>query len=104
MRRADGCGGPLHAGTGPGISASLASRRRRRRLRAGWRERAKVLAGPAPRAAAPAPTTTAGDSVPAGPGAGLSAGQDTAAQLAWFEAALAASKADWKIVIGHHPV
>ncbi len=32
------------------------------------------------------------------------AGQDTAAQLAWFEQALAASDADWKIVIGHHPV
>jgi len=31
-------------------------------------------------------------------------GQDTAAQLAWFESALAASKADWKIVVGHHPV
>jgi tartrate-resistant acid phosphatase type 5 len=31
-------------------------------------------------------------------------GQDTAAQLRWFEAALAASKADWKIVVGHHPV
>lgn len=25
-------------------------------------------------------------------------------QLAWFEAALAASKAQWKIVIGHHPI
>lgn len=32
------------------------------------------------------------------------AGQDTAAQLAWFEAALARSRADWKIVVGHHPV
>jgi acid phosphatase len=32
------------------------------------------------------------------------AGQDTAAQLAWFERALSASRADWKIVIGHHPV
>ncbi len=32
------------------------------------------------------------------------AGQDTAKQLAWFESALAASRADWKIVIGHHPV
>lgn len=32
------------------------------------------------------------------------AGQDTAAQLAWFEGALAASKADWKIVVGHHPI
>ena len=32
------------------------------------------------------------------------AGQDTAAQLAWIEQSLAASDADWKIVIGHHPV
>jgi tartrate-resistant acid phosphatase type 5 len=32
------------------------------------------------------------------------AGQDTGAQLAWLDSALAASKADWKIVIGHHPV
>jgi acid phosphatase len=32
------------------------------------------------------------------------AGQDTAAQLSWFAAALAASKADWKIVVGHHPI
>jgi acid phosphatase len=32
------------------------------------------------------------------------AGQDTAAQLAWFDGALGASKADWKIVVGHHPV
>ena len=32
------------------------------------------------------------------------AGQDTKAQLAWFEAALARSQADWKIVIGHHPI
>ena len=32
------------------------------------------------------------------------AGQDVKAQMAWFEAALAASTADWKIVIGHHPV
>jgi acid phosphatase len=31
-------------------------------------------------------------------------GQDTARQLAWFEPALSASRADWKIVIGHHPV
>jgi acid phosphatase len=31
-------------------------------------------------------------------------GQDTAKQLAWFEQALSASRADWKIVIGHHPV
>jgi acid phosphatase len=32
------------------------------------------------------------------------AGQDTAAQLAWFDRALAASRADWKIVVGHHPI
>ncbi len=32
------------------------------------------------------------------------AGQDPAAQLAWFDAALAASNADWKIVVGHHPI
>ena len=32
------------------------------------------------------------------------AGQDTAAQLAWFEDALSRSKADWKLVVGHHPV
>ncbi len=31
-------------------------------------------------------------------------GQDTDAQLRWFEAALAGSNADWKIVVGHHPV
>ena len=31
-------------------------------------------------------------------------GQDTAAQLAWLDAALAMSDAPWKIVIGHHPV
>ena len=31
-------------------------------------------------------------------------GQDTAAQLAWFTQALAASKADWKVVVGHHPI
>src|SRR5260221_12161475 len=30
--------------------------------------------------------------------------QDVPGQLAWFEAALAASTAQWKIVIGHHPV
>ncbi len=30
--------------------------------------------------------------------------QDNEKQLAWFEAALAASKAQWKIVVGHHPV
>jgi acid phosphatase len=32
------------------------------------------------------------------------AGQDPAAQLAWLDAALAKSQADWKLVIGHHPV
>jgi len=32
------------------------------------------------------------------------AGQDTEAQLAWFGQALAASTADWKIVVGHHPI
>ena len=31
-------------------------------------------------------------------------GQDTAAQLAWFDNALARSTADWKLVVGHHPV
>jgi acid phosphatase len=31
-------------------------------------------------------------------------GQDTQAQLDWLEAKLAASTADWKIVIGHHPI
>jgi tartrate-resistant acid phosphatase type 5 len=31
-------------------------------------------------------------------------GQDPDAQLRWFEAALAKSTADWKLVIGHHPV
>jgi tartrate-resistant acid phosphatase type 5 len=30
--------------------------------------------------------------------------QDTKQQLDWFKAALAASKAQWKIVIGHHPI
>jgi len=30
--------------------------------------------------------------------------QDPAPQLVWFEAALAKSTADWKLVIGHHPV
>jgi acid phosphatase len=30
--------------------------------------------------------------------------QDTSKQLAWFEATLAASKAQWKIVIAHHPI
>jgi acid phosphatase len=32
------------------------------------------------------------------------AGQDTEAQLRWFDQALTASKADWKVVVGHHPV
>src|SRR5262249_22344938 len=31
-------------------------------------------------------------------------GQDPAAQLAWFDRALAASTAQWKIVVGHHPI
>lgn len=31
-------------------------------------------------------------------------GQDTAAQLKWFGDAVAASTADWKIVVGHHPI
>jgi tartrate-resistant acid phosphatase type 5 len=31
-------------------------------------------------------------------------GQDSKAQLAWLEAALAKSTADWKIVYGHHPL
>jgi acid phosphatase len=31
-------------------------------------------------------------------------GQDTGVQLRWFDQALSASKADWKIVVGHHPV
>ena len=30
--------------------------------------------------------------------------QDVPKQLAWFKAALAASTAHWKIVIGHHPI
>jgi acid phosphatase len=30
--------------------------------------------------------------------------QDTAAQLAWFDAALGRSQAKWKIVIGHHGI
>jgi acid phosphatase len=30
--------------------------------------------------------------------------QDVPGQVAWFERALAASKAQWKIVIGHHPI
>jgi len=31
-------------------------------------------------------------------------GQDTDAQLQWLDAALGKSTADWKIVIGHHPI
>jgi len=31
-------------------------------------------------------------------------GQDTQAQLDWLDAQLAASKAHWNIVIGHHPI
>lgn len=31
-------------------------------------------------------------------------GQDTQAQLDWLDAQLTASKAEWNIVIGHHPV
>ncbi|MDE8348464.1 MAG: metallophosphoesterase [Acidocella sp.] len=31
-------------------------------------------------------------------------GQDSDAQLRWLDAALAASTAPWKIVIGHHPI
>jgi acid phosphatase len=31
-------------------------------------------------------------------------GQDTDAQLRWLDAALGKSTADWKIVIGHHPI
>jgi acid phosphatase len=31
-------------------------------------------------------------------------GQDTAAQLRWLDATLTASRARWKIVIGHHPL
>jgi acid phosphatase len=30
--------------------------------------------------------------------------QDVPAQYAWLNQALAASKADWKIVVGHHPI
>jgi len=30
--------------------------------------------------------------------------QDAAAQLAWLEQGLSASKADWKFVFGHHPI
>jgi acid phosphatase len=29
---------------------------------------------------------------------------DADTQLAWFKTALAASRADWKIVVGHHPI
>jgi tartrate-resistant acid phosphatase type 5 len=32
------------------------------------------------------------------------AGQDTAAQLEWLAKGLAASTAEWKIVVGHHPI
>jgi acid phosphatase len=32
------------------------------------------------------------------------AGQDTDAQLAWLDKGLKASTANWKIVIGHHPI
>ena len=32
------------------------------------------------------------------------AGEDTAAQLAWLDDALAASTAHWKIAVGHHPI
>jgi tartrate-resistant acid phosphatase type 5 len=32
------------------------------------------------------------------------AGQDTAAQLDWLDKGLGASTAEWKIVIGHHPI
>lgn len=31
-------------------------------------------------------------------------GQDTARQVAWLDGALGASRATWKIVIGHHPI
>jgi tartrate-resistant acid phosphatase type 5 len=30
--------------------------------------------------------------------------QDTARQIAWLNDALANSKADWKVVVGHHPI
>jgi acid phosphatase len=30
--------------------------------------------------------------------------QDVPAQMAWLKKALAASKAEWKIVVGHHPI
>jgi hypothetical protein len=32
------------------------------------------------------------------------AGQRTAPQLRWLDAALAQSTADWKVVVGHHPI
>ncbi|HTX49238.1 MAG TPA: tartrate-resistant acid phosphatase type 5 family protein [Caulobacteraceae bacterium] len=32
------------------------------------------------------------------------AGLDPDGQVAWFAAALAASTADWKVVVGHHPI
>jgi acid phosphatase len=32
------------------------------------------------------------------------AGQRTAPQLRWLDAALAKSTADWKVVVGHHPI
>lgn len=32
------------------------------------------------------------------------AGQDTAAQLAWLDGALGASRARWKLVVGHHTI
>ena len=32
------------------------------------------------------------------------AGQDPAGQVAWLDTALGASTADWKIVVGHHPI
>jgi len=34
----------------------------------------------------------------------IAAAQDVPKQLAWFKDALAKSKAQWKIVIGHHPI
>ncbi|TRX58693.1 acid phosphatase [Fulvivirga sp. M361] len=32
------------------------------------------------------------------------AGQDTTAQIVWMDSVLSASKADWRIVVGHHPL